>query len=330
VGGGIDYDRLLKIAQMGIHLSLHSEPRAAIRVLYQQVWRPLEADPMLWSRLLALPERGIGSWLLSSRLHLGHSLMNSGHWPQAARFLRQTIDWMREHAVDPRQRTVEESPHVVSLRRDDVWLGCYQHLGIVLGKSDVSSAVAWLQTAASAVQRPHRPVMPGHQSMRGDLERDLAYLKLRLRRIPKEEIRRHLIRAQDAAEEVGSPGAQVFTAIAWARLHDHLARQAGEREPGTRRRQRDQMAQALERALHLVEGEREDRPMRQTLCFVDAAQLAQAHGMPVDGQWVQRAAQYCLTYGYGGQARELLAIPGISTWLSEETRRKLASLSPAG
>lgn len=272
-----------------------------------------------------MPERELGSWLLCSRLHLGHSLMNSGHWPQAAQMLRETIDWMREHPIEPRQRAGEEAPHFVSLRRDDVWLGCYQHLGIVLGKSDLVRAIGYLQTARQATQQPHRPVVPSHEAMLGDLERDLAYLKLRLRRIPEGEIRQHLIRAQDAAEEAVSPGTQVFTAIAWARLYDRLALQAGEREQGTRRRQRDLMAQFLARALDLVEGEREDRPMRQTLCFIDAAQLAQAHGMPVDGPRVQSAAQYCLTYGYGGQARELLAIPGIHTWLSEDVRRKLAS-----
>lgn len=37
VGGGIDYDRLLELAQTGIRLSLHSEARVAIRVLYQLV-----------------------------------------------------------------------------------------------------------------------------------------------------------------------------------------------------------------------------------------------------------------------------------------------------
>lgn len=67
--------------------------------------------------------------------------------------------------------------------------------------------------------------------------------------------------------------------------------------------------------------------MRQTLCFVDATQLAQAHGMPVDGQRIQRAAQYCLTYGYGHQAQELLAIPGIHAWLPEETQRNLTGLA---
>ncbi|HEU5349130.1 MAG TPA: helix-turn-helix domain-containing protein [Ktedonobacterales bacterium] len=326
LGGRLDYGRLLELVQLGIRLSVHSEARAAIQILYGQVWRPLEADSTLWSRLLTVPDLGLGSWLLSSRLHLGHSLMNSGHWPQATHVLRETIAWMQEHRDESHQHRVEEGPHLVSLRRDDIWLGCYQHLGLVLGKSDVRSAVAYLQTALSAVRRSHRPVVPGNGAVLGDLERDLAYLKLRLRHIPKAEIRQHLLLAQQSAEYAGSPGIQAFTYIAWARLHDRLAREAGERQQDTYRQQRNLMEQALERALQLVEREQEDRPMRQTLCFVDATQLAHSHGMPIDGQRVQRAAEYCLAYGYGDQARELLSVPGIYTWLSEDVQRNLTNL----
>lgn len=325
---GIDQDGLLEAAQRGIRLSVRGEARAAAQVLYQEIWRPLETDVARWSRLISTPE--IGSWLLSSRLHLGHSLMNSGHRPQAAQYLGETIVWMQEHPEEPHQRSWQEAPQFVSLRRDDVWLGCYQHLGLVLGKDDVKTGLAYLQTALNGVHRSHHPVVPGDGAMLGDLERDLAHLKLRLRRLPEAEIRQHLHRAKERAEATGTPGIQAFTYLAWAKLSDRLAQEAGERAQGTRRRQRQVMEQAIERALHLVEGEQEDRPMRQTLCFVDAAQLAQAHGMPVDGQRVQRAAQYCLTYGYGHQAQELLVISGINAWLSEETRRNLTSLAQAG
>jgi hypothetical protein len=40
--------------------------------------------------------------------------------------------------------------------------------------------------------------------------------------------------------------------------------------------------------------------------------------------------QYCLAYGYGHQARGLLATPGIHAWLSEEMLRNLTSLAQAG
>lgn len=92
--------------------------------------------------------------------------------------------------------------------------------------------------------------------------------------------------------------------------------------------QREYMQQPLEQALQLVEGAQEDhdRPMRQTMCFVDTAQLAQGHGMPVDGQRLQRAAQNCLAYGYGHQAEKLLAMPDIHSWLPEDVRRNLVSL----
>lgn len=325
LGKEIDQDGLLEAAQRGIRLSVRGEARAAVQVLYQEIWRPLETDVACWSRLLSTPE--VGSWLLSSRLHLGHSLMNSGHRPQAAQYLGETIVWMQEHPGESHQCSWQEAPQFVSLRRDDVWLGCYQHLGLVLGKDDVKTGLAYLQTALSGIHRSHHPVVPGDWAMLGDLERDLAHLKLRLRRLPEAEVRQHLHRAQERAEDAGAPGIQAFTYLAWAKLSDRLAGEAGEREHGTRRRQRQEIEQAIERALHLVEGEQEDRPMRQTLCFVDAAQLAQAHGMPVDGQRIQRAAQYCLTYGYGHQAQELLAIPGIHAWLPEETQRNLTGLA---
>jgi hypothetical protein len=324
LNGGFDYACLLETVQTGIRLSIHSEARAASQVLYQQIWRPLEVDSVLRNRLLTMPE--IGSWLLSSRLHLGHSLMNSGYWSQAAHCLHGTIDWMQEYAVGTSRRPWEDEPNFVSLRRDDIWLGCYQHLGIVLGKEDVEAALAYLQTALSGVRRSYRPVVPGNQTLVGDLERDLANFKLRLRHFPEEEVRQNLVRAQQSAEASGSPGVQAFTCITWARLYDRLARKAGDREKGTRRQQRENMQQALDQALQLVEQEPEDRPMRQTMCFVDAAQLAQAHAMPIDGHRLQRAAQYCLTYGYGHQAEKLLAMSNIPTWLPEDTRRKLIRL----
>ena len=328
LSGGIDYDCLMETVQMGIQLSIHSEARAASQVLYQQVWGPLEANPTLRNRLLATPE--IGSWLLSSRLHLGHSLMNSGQWHQSAYYLRETIAWMQEqeHVVGIQRYPWEDAPNFVSLRRDDVWLGCYQHLGLVLGKQDVKAALAYLQTALSGIQRSHNPVVPGDQTMIGSLERDLANLKLRLRHFSQTEVRQHLLHAQQNAEDSGDPGVQAFTQITWARLHDRLARAASEREKGTRHQQREYMQQALEQALQLVDGEQEDddRPIRQTMCFVDMAQLAQAHGMPVDGQRLQHAAQNCLTYGYGHQAEKLLAMPEIHSWLPEDVRRNLINL----
>lgn len=325
---GIDYDCLLETVQTGIKLSVHSEARAASQVLYQQVWRLLDADPALRNRLLATPE--IGSWLLSSHLHLGHSLMNSGYWSQAAHHLREAIDWMQEQeqAIGTQQRPWEEAPNFVSLRREDIWLGCYQHLGLVLGKQDVKAGLAYLQTALNSIRRSHKPVVPGDQTAIGSLERDLANLKLRLRHFSEAEVRQHLLHAQQNAENSGVLGVRVYTHITWGRLYDRLARAASEREKGTRHQQREHMQQSIEQALQLVEQEQEDhdRPMRQTMCFVDTALLAQAHGMPVDGQRLQRAAKNCLTYGYGHQAEKLLAMSDIQIWLPEDIRRNLTSL----
>jgi len=328
MSGGVDYDYLLETMQMGIRLSIQSEARSASRVLYQQVWKPLETNPALCNRLLATPE--IGSWLLSSRLHLGHSLMNSGHWSQSAHFLRETIAWMQEqeHSLGTQRRPWEDVPNFVSIRRDDVWLGCYQHLGLVLGKEDVEAGLAYLQTAVSRIQRSHKPMVPQDQTMIGSLERDLANLKLRLRHFSEAEVRQHLLHAQQNAEKFGSPGVQAYTRITWARLYDRLARATSEREKGTRHQQRESMQQSVEQALQLVEGEQNDSdlPMLQTMCFVDTAMLVQMHGMPIDGRRLHRAAQNCLTYGYGHQAGKLLDMPDVHIWLSEEARRNLTRL----
>ena len=164
--------------------------------------------------------------------------------------------------------------------------------------------------------------------MIGSLERDLANLKLRLRHFSEVEVRQHLLHAQQSAENSGVSGVQIYTHITWARLHDRLAQAASKREKGTRHQQREYMQQSLEQALELVEGGQEDhdRPMRQTMCFIDTAQLSQKHGMPIDEQRLQRAAQNCLTYGYGHQAEKLLTMPEIHIWLPENTRRNLIRL----
>jgi transposase len=324
----IDYVCLLEKVQLGIRLSVHSESLAASQVLYQQVWAPLEAHPALRNRLLATPE--IGSWLLSSRLHLGHSLMNSGYWAQAAHHLREAIDWMQEQdeSIRTQRHSWEDELNFVSLRRDDIWLGCYQHLGLVLGKQDTKSGIPYLQTALAALQRSYRPLVPRDQTMIGSLERDLANLKLRLRHFSEREIHQHLLHAQQNAENSGDIGVQIYTHITWARFHDRLARAASNREKATKQQQRECMQKSLEQALELVEAMREDhdRPMRQTMCFIDAAQLTQMHEMPIDGKLLQRAAQYCLSYGYGHQAEKLLAMPDIPIWLPDDTRRNLANL----
>jgi hypothetical protein len=115
--------------------------------------------------------------------------------------------------------------------------------------------------------------------------------------------------------------------IVWLSVIE-LEKLSSEREKTTQRQHREHMQQSLEQALQLVEGSQEDhdRPMRQTLCFVNAALLAQTHGMPVDRQRLLRAAQNCLTYGYRSQAEKLLALPDTHIWLPEDALRNLASL----
>jgi len=331
LNGGLDYACLLATVQMGIRLSVQSKAREASQFLSQQIWGPLETNPALRNRLLTTPE--MGSWLLSSRLHLGHSLMNSGQWSQAAQCLRETIAWMgeQEHTLGRQARPWEDEPTFVSLRRDDIWLGCYHHLGLVLGKQDIEAGLGYLHTALSGMRRSHRPIVPGDPTEIGSLERDLANLKLRLDHFSTADVLQHLLAAQRNAEETGAPGGQVYTNITWGRFYDRLVRAASVREKGERRQQRESMERSIERAIVLVEEDRDssDRPMRQTMCFVDTAQLAQIHGISVDERRLRLAAQYCLTYGYGHQAEKILAMPDVHIWLPEEGRLNLIRLAYA-
>lgn len=325
---GVDYDCLLTTVQEGVQLSLQSIVQAANETLYQQVWRPLEANPQILNQALATTRNHLGNWLLASRLALGHSLMNSGNWPQSARILRETLDWMAARPADLRQRTDEGAPAAVSLRRDDIWLGSMHHLALMLAKQNqIEVGIGLLQTALLAIHRNHRPVIPTDLAESGNLHRDLAHLKLRLRSVPNAQIHQHLREAQQSAEEAGSLGAQAFTHFAWAKLYDRLARVTDDHEQSARRQYRDEMEHAIHRALACVEIAPDDRPMRLTLCYVDAAQLTRAHGIPVEAQWVQDAAHYCIQYGYGGQAQHLLNIPGVHLLLSPGDLRHLAQVA---
>jgi hypothetical protein len=49
--------------------------------------------------------------------------------------------------------------------------------------------------------------------------------------------------------------------------------------------------------------------------------------MPVEKQWVHDAASYCISHGYGGQAQQLLAIPGVHLWLSTDELHRLAKVA---
>lgn len=325
---GVDYDGLLATVQEGVHLSLQSIVQAANDILYQQVWHPLENNPRLLNQALATTRNHLDNWLLASRLALGHSLMNSGNWPQSARILRETLEWMAARPADLRQRTDEDASAAVSLRRDDIWLGSMHHLALMLAKQNqVEVGIGFLQTALIALRRNHRPVLPTDIAESGNLHRDLAHLKLRLRNVSSAQIHQHLLEAQHSAEEAGSLGAQAFTHFAWAKLYDHQARATSDRENSARRQYRDEMERAIHRALAVVESAPDDRPMRLTLCYVDAAQLFLTHGMPVAEQWVQDAAHYCIHYGYGGQAQHLLNIPGVHLLLSTDDLRHLAQVA---
>lgn len=59
-------------------------------------------------------------------------------------------------------------------------------------------------------------------------------------------------------------------------MYDRLARETDNREKSIRQQQRTEMEQDFYRTLAFTEAEPSDRPMRLTLCYIDAAQLSQA------------------------------------------------------
>ena len=82
-----------------------------------------------------------------------------------------------------------------------------------------------------------------------------------------------------------------------------------------------EMERAISLALELVEAERS--PMLRANFAIDAAELHLDHEMPVDLALLEQAAQTCLAFGYGGQARKLIDRPQIERLLAAQTREQL-------
>lgn len=74
--------------------------------------------------------------------------------------------------------------------------------------------------------------------------------------------------------------------------------------------------------------ERDPTPVIGVTVAIDATKLLLGADMinDLDRARLHRAAQACATDGYAGQARELLAIPGIGQHLPEGTLAQLSGL----
>jgi hypothetical protein len=71
--------------------------------------------------------------------------------------------------------------------------------------------------------------------------------------------------------------------------------------------------------------EQDPSPAVMVLLVIEATRLHLRHGLPTDGRRLEAAARACLTFGYGGQARQLLALPQIERSLPETLLQQLTA-----
>jgi hypothetical protein len=210
---------------------------------------------------------------------------------------------------------VEGRRVAVSLGWDDVWVECCQYLGIVLRDADRKEAEGRIATAISKVRRKLK--VPNNIGLTlGNLERDLARLKLRSKVVAYREIEGLLRETQADLEGAGDKTMLAATFITWAALHERRAREAGDEDRGTWRRELQAMEEMIEKACTVAESELS--PMLETIIWIEATALSLRQGLVLDQERLRRAAQHCLLFGFGGQARELLQLPGVAQMLPEE------------
>jgi transposase len=319
-----DLDDLISRALEGIDLSLQCRSREAVAMLDGKVWSRLEGDRHAWFALLDDP--AVGDLFLRSRVQLGHSLMSVGQWRRAWLHLEETIGWLGRGTGDCDESTWQGPPLGVSLRRDDAWVECYQYLGIVLRDRDPALARSRVATVLAGIRSTStgRLVPTNAELAAGNLERDLAKLLMRAGGVADGEVEAHLRVSRTSLEETGDHAMLAATDMAWADLHAaRAAAVRGDDRPAWRHAL-DAMEAAVGRALVAIE--RLDSPLLQTDFFVDATRLSLAHGIPIDETRLRKAAAQTLTNGYGGQARQLLDLPGVDRFLPEEEFARLEIL----
>lgn len=330
--GSLDLDALREHMRAGLRASVASDARAAVRLLMQHVWRPLAEQDARYAALLR--DSTYARWLMRALVQLGHSFMNLGDWALA----RAVLAGMR-HALGaleppPSRRGYEGNAEGCSLDWNDIWLDCYQYLGIVWREAGAREATGYLRTALLSCQRRdaagHIPT--NYHGHRANIERDMGKLKLLLirrgHRIDLAEVGRHLEDALESEERAGNPGMLAATHMARAGLLGERAACAKGEERSAWMAGLSKMDRAINLALELVEAERS--PMLSANFAIDAAELHLDHDMPVDLPLLERAAQICLAFGYGGQARKLIVRPQIERLLAAPIREQLFDRFGAG
>lgn len=78
----------------------------------------------------------------------------------------------------------------------------------------------------------------------------------------------------------------------------------------------------------VAHAERDGTPIIGVTVVFEATGLLLGAGMAneLDHARLRQAAELCVTHGYAGQARELLAVPGIEHHVPPETLARLSSL----
>lgn len=350
----LDTDRLLEACQRGIQLDVHNQVLGAVSVLEEEVWHRIGPDPARHAALLQTPV--LGSWLLRSLVHLGHALITIGRSYSAWEYLEAARHWLQTLPSSWRQVAFQESaqwisdgpgtPWIrmahgvrdplprpwVSLRRDDVWIECCQYLGVVLRDDPKWGGLAALRQGLEVFDsRSRRQVTPRYPANpRGTLEHDLGRLMLRMGNYQASEIERHLTEAEDQmciAQTQGAWGHGMLATIAIARslLYRHVSTLTPVGSTGWARELERMAATTMSAIDH---AERDGTPIIGVTVVFEAAGLLLSAGMAndLDRARLYQAADICTTNGYAGQARELLAIPGIKHHVSPEALAQLSSL----
>lgn len=350
----LDTNRLLEACQRGIQLDVHNQVLEAVSVLQGEVWHRIGPDYARHATLLQTPV--LGSWLLRSLVHLGHALITIGQWYSAWKCLEAARHWLQTRPSSWRQDAFEESaqwisdgpgtPWIpmahgvrdplprpwVSLRRDDVWIECCQYLGVVLrddpSQMGLDRLHEGLQVFSSRSRREVNPRYPANP--RGTLEHDVGRLMLRTGKFPPALIQWHLAAAEEQlriAQTQGAWGHGMLATIAIARSMLH--RRGSTLEPvGSSGWARELERMAAETMLAIGHADRDGTPIIGVTVVFEAASLLLSAGMAndLDQTRLRQASEVCVTNGYAGQARELLAIPGIHQHLPDETLVRLSGL----
>jgi hypothetical protein len=308
--GTVDTDLVLQLIHQGVQLDFSEKSAAAAAMLDQQVWQPLLLHHLM-SKLIRDPR--IGPQLLLSRVRLGHSLMNTGDWLRAVEYIETTLDWIRENIEEERRRWPLILPGGATFVIDDIWLDCLQTLGILRRDSIPEQSEALLTTANNRIGNFRNPLNPtGPVLKQGNLERDMARGQLRRKRGSRRTIEGLLKSSAGHLEEFGAFDVLAVTYMTEAKMHLVTSsgdlRRASDLEPALKK---------IEAALTIAD--RGISPMLDTICSIDAGAMTVPLGIDVYRGRLEKAAQRCLTFGYAGQARELLAIPGIAGVLSEQS-----------